>query len=153
MSAFKSVIELSDVQDPDEPLTAEDYSDPSRASISLILYLFSVEPAFYAEVCRAALAMDMSKLAMLGPMARALSEILTCSERGRADVIPQGYSLTVYAGAALSEECLEMYQQMQNRIKESIDDHGNIVREFQCFDLAGFAITSEQFKIGFEKSI
>ena len=88
MSAFKSVIDLSDVGNPEEPLTAEDYGDPSRASISLILYLFSVEPAFYAEICRAALDMDMSKLVMLGPIARALSEILTCSERGREDVIP-----------------------------------------------------------------
>lgn len=42
---------------------------------------------------------------------------------------------------------------MQNKIKESPGDHGSIVKEFQCFDLAGFAITTEQFKIGFEKSL
>ena len=75
------------------------------------------------------------------------------SERGREDVIPQGYSLTVYAGAALSEECLEMYKELPNKLRDGVGDHGNVVREFQCFDLAGFTITSEQFKIGFEKSL
>ena len=59
----------------------------------------------------------------------------------------------MYAGAALSEDCLETYKQMPNRIKESINDHGGLTKEFHCFDLAGFTITSEQFKIGFEKSL
>ena len=102
MSAFKMVIELSDVENSDIPLTSDDYSDPSSASISLILYLFSVEPAFYDEICKASLQNDMAKLIMLGPISRALVEILTSSERNRLDVIPQGYSLTVYAGNTLS---------------------------------------------------
>jgi len=66
----------------------EDYNDPTSPSICLILYLYTVEPAYYAEVSHASLYMDMQKLLMLGPYARAYSEILTCSERNREDVIP-----------------------------------------------------------------
>lgn len=154
MSVFKLIVDLSDVSNPDEPLSIEDYSDPSGAQISLILYLFSVEPAFYHEICNASLEHDITKLIMLGPTARALSEILTASERNRLDVIPTGYSLTVYAGTAISQECIEMYKSMQNQIKESFGDHdGQVDKEFECFDLPGFTSTTEQFKIAFEKSL
>ena len=102
MSTFKLIVELSDVQNPEQPLTEEDYSDPEGATVCLILYLFSTEPAFYRAICQASIENDMSKLIMLGPISRALSSILTSSERNRLDLIPVGYSLTVYAGTALS---------------------------------------------------
>ena len=90
---------------------------------------------------------------MLGPYTRALSEILTCSERNRDDVIPQGYSLTIYGGCTLSEECVNIYKSYQNRIKETINNENQPIREFECVDLPGFTTMTESFKIAFEKSL
>jgi len=61
--------------------------------VCILLYIYSIEPPFYAELNKAARTKDTSKLETLGPYARAIHVVLIngeISERKRADKLKQG---------------------------------------------------------------
>ena len=63
------------ITDPLDPLTQEQLQDPTGKHLCLILYLHSIEPAFYAHLNDAIHSLDQSKLSKLGPFAAALQAI------------------------------------------------------------------------------
>jgi len=59
----------------------------------MLLYLYSIEPPFYAKLNMACRSMDKEKLEMLGPYARALYELLAWGEQSdklRNDAMQKG---------------------------------------------------------------
>ena len=70
---FKS---YNKARDLDAPLTIEELQDYNSKTSNFIFYLMSLEPSIGVEVNRAIISYDMSKLSMLGPIARALFVIL-----------------------------------------------------------------------------
>ena len=58
------------------PLTEEILRDPFSEQVSLILFLYSIEPPFYAFLNQACREMDESKLPSLGPYARVVHVLL-----------------------------------------------------------------------------
>jgi len=58
-------------------LKNEIYANPNAPEVKLILYMYSMEPPFYAELNAASRKMDQSQLQSLGPFAKALYGILT----------------------------------------------------------------------------
>lgn len=78
----------------DKPLTAEVFKDPYSPEVMLLLYLYSMEPPFYADLNNACRTLDNSKLNSLGPYSRALGRLLywgVSSEAKRDDKLRQGY--------------------------------------------------------------
>ena len=78
---------------PDDDLTEDILLDPNSQEVCLLLYIYSIEPPFYAELNKAARSKDYSKIPTLGPYACALHIILQngeAIERKRDDKIRQG---------------------------------------------------------------
>ena len=109
------------LDDCDAPLTKKQLRNPKSRVVCLILYLYSIEPPFYAELNSACRLLDKSKLQTLGPFARALFEILNCglTESLRPDTLdkgqidgpcgPYGYfsqSFLLFKGACMKPEWL-----------------------------------------------
>ena len=61
-------------KDIDKPIS--NYTDANSPQVQLIMNLYSMEPSFYVDLNRASMMMDQSKLATLGPFAKAIYEIL-----------------------------------------------------------------------------
>ena len=69
-------------------MTVDILKDPSSPEVCLLLYIYSIEPPFYADLNRACRNVDESKFIDLGPFARAMFEILSwayVSEKRRDD--------------------------------------------------------------------
>lgn len=79
----------------DMPIRYEDCGDPMSIVVCLVLYLYSIEPAFYAYINKACKEQDRTKLETLGPMARVLFQILVGggTESQRSDKIPTGHDI------------------------------------------------------------
>lgn len=67
--------------------------NPVSKATCLALWLCSIEPPFYAALNKACETMDLSYLKMLGPLARAISVILSGAEEERADCLAVGDDL------------------------------------------------------------
>lgn len=83
------------VDRPDEPLIISKYTDnglcnPDSKVVCLILWLYSVEPPFYAAINEASRTMDMDLIKMLGPFAKALYLIFEYVEFLREDRLECG---------------------------------------------------------------
>lgn len=70
--AFMFMILSVDFDDIERPLTKEDFVDPYGKVVSIIMYLHSIEPPFYAELNKASRSLDKSQLKKLGPFARCI---------------------------------------------------------------------------------
>jgi len=80
-----------DQKDVDKPITKSDLVKPNSKVVNLIMYLYSIEPDFYAELNNALMTSDVSKLSQLGPFARCLSHIFANDvESKREDRIKPG---------------------------------------------------------------
>lgn len=89
--AFMFMIMCIDFDDIERPLTKEDFVDPKGKVVSLIMYLNTIEPPFYAELNTACRTLDTKKLKMLGPFARCVYQILaTRIENSKKDKIERG---------------------------------------------------------------
>lgn len=56
----------------------------------MILWLFTIEPSFFADVNEACISMDNEFIEMLGPFARAIHLILKYVELNRENKMPFG---------------------------------------------------------------
>ena len=65
-----------DFDDIERPLTKEDFVDPYGKVVSIIMYLHSMEPPFYAELNKASRSLDKTQLSKLGPFGRCIYQIL-----------------------------------------------------------------------------
>lgn len=97
INVFKDLFDAANIPNWDQPLTitetiSSNYSAdhnlafPLSKSTCLLLYLYSMElghPPLYCELNRAAINMDLTLLAQLGPYIQALSAITTHAERNR----------------------------------------------------------------------
>ena len=89
--ALMFMIMAVDFEDIERPLTKEDFNDPQGKVVSLIMYLHSIDPPFYAELNAACRTLDRSKLKMLGPFARCIYQILVMRiENMKRDKIERG---------------------------------------------------------------
>jgi len=66
-----------DQKDVDKPIAISDLLRPNSKVVNFIMYLYSIEPDFYAELNTAIMTQDTSKLSQLGPFARCLSHIMS----------------------------------------------------------------------------
>lgn len=96
-AVFDKILELAGFQDPDEPfyyaLPTEGEGNllsPTSKATCLSLWLCTIEPPFYAALNKASESMDLSYLKMLGPLARAVSVILSGAEEERPDRVDVG---------------------------------------------------------------
>lgn len=89
---FQFMLMSIGLEDNDALLTKKQLRNPRSKVVCLILYLYSIEPPFYAELNSACRLLDESKLETLGPFARALFEILNCglTESMRKDTLRKG---------------------------------------------------------------
>lgn len=95
---FEFLIEASELS-PDQALTWEELSDPESQALKLCLFLYSIEPPFYAYLNRAMTTNDQSKLSSLGPFAVAMNAILS---RGAATGQGESYmSYGLHNGGSL----------------------------------------------------
>ena len=74
---FRKLRELVKIEKPDEPLIISKYSDnglcnPDSSAVCLLLWLYSIEPPFYAAINEAGRIMDTEFISMLGPFAKAI---------------------------------------------------------------------------------
>lgn len=89
--AFMFMLMCIDFDDIERPLTKEDFNDPRGKVVSLIMYLHSIEPPFYAELNAACRTLDRSMLKKLGPFARCVYQILVMRiENLKKDRIERG---------------------------------------------------------------
>lgn len=58
--AFMFMILSIDFDDVERPLTKEDFKDPNGKVVSIIMYIHSMEPPFYAELNKACRTLDVS---------------------------------------------------------------------------------------------
>jgi len=87
---FDFFLECFNSENAEKPLNEEVLMDPSSPELTLIMYFYSMEPPFYAELNRAIKSVDSSKLNTMGPFARAIHEILihaNYTEGKRADPV------------------------------------------------------------------
>jgi len=59
----------------------KDFRDPNDQRVQLILYLYSMEPPFYADLNNASRILDSTKIKSLGPFSRALWGILASGDK------------------------------------------------------------------------
>ena len=71
-SIFEYILACSGIENVKEPITYEDLWEPKSKVVCLILYLYTIEPPFYAEINRAVRLRDKEMLYTLGPFARCL---------------------------------------------------------------------------------
>lgn len=64
--------------------------NPNSKAVCLSLWLWTIEPPFYAAINKACIENDFSNLTYLGPLARAISIILSAAEEERADCLDTG---------------------------------------------------------------
>lgn len=86
----------------------------------MILWLYSIEPPFYAALNDASREMDEEYVLMLGPFCRALHIVLSSAEAARDDKMLNGttiikefngkHPLGVFAGSFLLFKCVKMSQ-------------------------------------------
>lgn len=101
--AFQKILELVDFKNPDEPMyysLTEDGSKPDEGENNLMhpqskatclcYWLWTIEPSFYSWINQAAQEKDLHNLQYLGPMARAMSIVLSACEEERTDALPAG---------------------------------------------------------------
>ena len=75
-------------------MTVKILSDPESAEVCVLLYLYSIEPPFYADISNACRDLDLSKLPSLGPFVQALNGVLVngqVSDEKRDDALRQGW--------------------------------------------------------------
>lgn len=96
-AVFDKILELVDFQDPDEPFFYDlpctgdgNLLSPTSKATCLCLWFCTIEPPFYAALNKACESLDLSYLKMLGPLARAVSVILSGAEEERPDCLPVG---------------------------------------------------------------
>lgn len=65
-------------------------ADPKDKATQLILWLYTIEPPFYAELNRAIVRKDYSKISMFGPFAWALELIFSSAEVSMVNSIKPG---------------------------------------------------------------
>ena len=92
---FRKLRELVKIEKPDEPLIISKYSDnglcnPDSSAVCLLLWLYSIEPPFYAAINEAGRIMDTEFISMLGPFAKAIYIIFEYVEFQREDRLDCG---------------------------------------------------------------
>lgn len=140
---FEYILECSGVEDVDRPITYEELWDPKSSVVCLLLYLYSIEPPFYADVNKAIRLRDKAMLRTLGPFVRCLYQILVGggtesvrSDRllhGRDDLTLPGnmgffsQSFLLYRGAAMKESWIKAWkQQIGRKLFEKSDEALNV---------------------------
>ena len=107
---FDYILELVDYQNPNEPLTVYELTNPNSKATCLVLYMYSMESPFSVELNNSWKSLDQSKVATFGPIERALCEILRGAEANRRDrlescsVVSCSQSFLLYKGAAMTKE-------------------------------------------------
>jgi len=99
---FEKIADLFQVKQGSEP--CKNLTDSSDNVTSMILWLHSIEPSFYADLNQACCGMDEDMLEYFGPLARALHTILQNAEKNRTDKILPGINcfesqLGVFSGS------------------------------------------------------
>jgi len=92
-SVFDFFYSCLDVTDRQKEINEEKFELPDSKETCFILYLYTMEPSFCADLNIACKDMDKSKIETLGPYARALYVLLQTGdkfEEKRADVMKQG---------------------------------------------------------------
>lgn len=84
---FDKLLEGAEIQNGGKN---EQYTDPESKTVRLILWLFTIEPSFYADLNDACINEDEEMLELLGPFARAIHLILKYVELNRENKIPFG---------------------------------------------------------------
>jgi len=100
MQVFEKIFELMNFSEPDEPLiTYQDNEserclwNPNSKAVCIIMWLYSIEPPFYAAINEACRNIDKKYLRSLGPFAAALFTILVNAEGNKIDKLQCGESL------------------------------------------------------------
>lgn len=119
--AFEKILEIFQVGEPDE--ACKNLTDSTDNVTSMVLWLYSIEPAFYADMNQACCAMDLDLLEYFGPFARALHMILQNAEKNRADKVQPGIScfekhlgafsgsFLLFKGARMLPDWIDQWQQ------------------------------------------
>ena len=87
MQVFDKLLESVDLKNNGK---GEQYTDPESKTVKLILWLFTIEPSFFADLNEACISLDESRLHMIGPFARAIHLILKYVELNKLNKIPNG---------------------------------------------------------------
>lgn len=74
----------------EEKNSDNDLWNPRGKAVCLIMYMYSIEPPFYAELNNACRCKDPQSIATLGPFATAISYILANAEKERPDRLKDG---------------------------------------------------------------
>lgn len=61
---------------PNKTLNKKTYSDPNSTEVQIILYLYSIEPSFCADLNMACRSLDRTRVKSLGPFARAFDGVM-----------------------------------------------------------------------------
>ena len=120
---FEFILYSVDYADVDKPIKYEECCDPNSVVVCLVLYLYSIEPPFYAYINKACKEQDKTKLKTLGPIVRVLYQILVGggTESSREDRITTGQdrvkckvslgfyseSFILFRGAAMREQTIK----------------------------------------------
>jgi len=151
-SIFEKLILLADLKNNGKN---EQYTDPESKTVRLILWLFTIEPSFYADLNDASIEQDEQKVEMLGPFARAIFLVLTFVELNRVNKTPFGMenefdgdplgvfnqAFLLFRGTTMTSECINDWRDLVKR--ESISTMGEIMAKYIC--LKGNTSTSESF--------
>ena len=135
----------------------EKYTDPESKTVRLILWLFTIEPSFYADLNEACIKMDDEKVEMLGPFARAIYLILKYVELNRVSKIPFGMEFDLsgdplgafsqcfllFRGTSMTMECINVWRDQVSR--ESVNSEGETIARY--VQLKGNTSTSESFQV------
>lgn len=120
-AVFEFFCSCLDSKNADKPCTRSLLQDPDSPEVCLILYLYTIEPPFYADLLKACKLNDNSKLQTLGPFAYVLQKVMQygyISERKRDDALKKGHatkaspqgsfaqSFLLFRGTYMPDECL-----------------------------------------------
>ena len=126
--AFDFILECYDIEDPNRPLCRDDFRDPYGKYVSLVMYLYSLEPAFYSEINHGCHTLDQKRIKKIGPLARCIFSIFqTKCETKKKDKLLTGDSKKVdpkdvkaygifaksfflYRGVSLTQEQIKLWE-------------------------------------------
>ena len=125
--------------------------------MKVILWLFTIEPSFFADLNEACISMDSELMEMLGPFARAIHLILKYVELNRENKMPFGMEFDLsgdplgafsqcfllFRGTQMTKSAVETWRDQVAR--ESFNQQGQPVA--RCLQLKGSTSTSESFRI------
>lgn len=86
--------------DMDEELTHDILANPDHKLVKALVYIYSMESFVFKEMNKTIREKDVFKIKVYGPLARALSYIIHCSNQKRENAQK---SYTVYKGLKIAE--------------------------------------------------